>query len=414
MSERRVVITGMGLVSPLGCDVDKFWGRIQEGYSGIGRITRFDPTGFACQMAGEVIELELEKFLNKKEQRRLDQYSHYAVAAADMAFSDSGMEVKDYVPERFGAIIGTGVGGLQSLELAKEIFMKKGPAATSPFMIPRTITNMAAGVVAIRHNLKGPNYCVVSACATSAHAIADACRIIRCNEADVMLAGGSEATICHLGIDGFGCMRALSTRNDSPETACRPFDLGRDGFVMGEGAGVVVVEELEHAKKRGAVIYAEIAGFGMTCDANHITQPADNGDGAVRAMKLAMSSGGLNHEDIGYINAHGTSTVLNDKVETAAIKSVFGEADAKKLMISSTKSMTAHMLGAAGCIEAIISVLVLRDGVVPPTINYETPDPDCDLDYVPNTARQANVESCLSNSFGFGGQNICLALKRFK
>jgi 3-oxoacyl-[acyl-carrier-protein] synthase II len=413
MSDRRVVITGMGIVSSLGCEINKFWNRIQEGVSGVRRITKFDTTGFVCQIAGEVKELELEKFLTKKEQRRLDEYSHFAVAAADMAIADSGIESSKLVPERIGAIIGSGVGGLQTLELARDIFLKKGPAATSPFMIPKLISNMAAGTVAMRHNFKGPNYCVVSACATSAHAIADACRTIRCNEADVMVAGGSEATITELGIDGFGCMRALSKRNDSPETASRPFDKGRDGFVMGEGSGIVVLEELEHAKERGAVIYGEVAGFGMTCDANHITQPADDGDGAIRAMRLAMSSAGLNLDDIGYINAHGTSTQLNDRIETRAIKAVFGEDKARKLMISSSKSMTAHMLGAAGCVEAIICALAMKDGVVPPTINYTTPDPDCDLDYVPNTAREAKIDVCLSNSFGFGGQNICLALKRF-
>jgi len=412
MSDRRVVITGMGIVSPLGCELKKFWGRLQEGYSGIRRITKFDATGYASQIAGEVIELDKERFLTKKEQRRLDEYSHYAVAAADMAIADSGLETDKENPERLGAIVSSGVGGLQTLELARDTLLKKGPSASSPFMIPRMIANMSSGVVAIRHNLQGPNYCVVSACATSAHAISDASRIIRCEEADVMVAGGSEATICELGVDGFGCMRALSTRNDSPETACRPFDKDRDGFVMGEGAGIVVLEELEHAKKRGAVIYGEVAGYGATCDANHITQPAIDGSGAARAMRLAMSSSGLNVDDIKYINAHGTSTVLNDKIETSAIKAVFGDA-ARKLMVSSSKSMTAHMLGAGGCVEAIISMLAMRDGIVPPTINYETPDPDCDLDYVPNTARKVKIDVCLSNSFGFGGQNMCLALKRF-
>lgn len=412
MSQRRVVITGMGVVSPLGCRIDKFWERISEGVSGVRRITKFDPTGFACQIAGEVVELELENFLNKKEQRRLDQYGHYAIAASDMAIAESGIDANREVPERLGVIIGSGVGGLHSLEVARDVFVKKGPMCNSPFMIPKLITNMASGLVAIRHNLLGPNYCVVSACATSAHAIADAARIIRCDEADIMVAGGSEATVCELGVDGFSCMRALSKRNESPETACRPFDKERDGFVMGEGAGVMVLEELEHAKKRGAEIYGEIAGFGMTCDANHITQPADDGGGAARAMRLAMSNGSLNTEDIGYINAHGTSTTLNDRIETEAIKTAFGEA-AEKLMISSSKSMTAHMLGAAGCVEAIVSVLAMRNGIVPPTINYETPDPECDLDYVPNTAREADITACLSNSFGFGGQNVCLALKRY-
>jgi 3-oxoacyl-[acyl-carrier-protein] synthase II len=275
------------------------------------------------------------------------------------------------------------------------------------------VSNMAAGWIAIRHNLKGPNYGVVSACSTSAHAISDACRIIRCDEADIMVTGGAEAGVCPIGVDGFCCMHALSTRNESPQTASRPFDKERDGFVMGEGAGIVVLEELEHAKKRNARIYAEVAGFGVTCDAYHITMPAGDGDGAVRAMKRAMADAELNPDDIGYINAHGTSTVLNDRIETNAIKSAFGESLARKMMISSTKSMTAHMIGAAGCIEAIICSLAMRDGVIPPTINYQTPDPECDLDYVPNIAREAKVSACLSNSFAFGGQNACLALKRF-
>ena len=413
MFDRRVVITGIGVVSPLGSQLETFWGRICEGFSGVRRISKFDPSGFACEIAGEVIELDLEYFLSKKEQRRLDEYSHFAVAAGDMAVEDSGIDPGKEIAERFGAIVGSGVGGLHTLEIGHDALVNKGPTSMSPFMIPRMIPNMASGLIAIRHNLRGPNYGVVSACATSAHAIADACRIIRCNEADVMLAGGSEAAVCPIGVAGFGCMRALSKRNDSPETASRPFDKNRDGFVMGDGAGVMVLEELEHAKKRGATIYAEVAGFGMTCDAHHITQPAEGGDGAGRAMKLAMASAEINADEVGYINAHGTSTALNDQIETAAIKEVFGETLARKLMISSTKSMTAHMLGGAGCVEAAVCAMAMRDGVVPPTINYETPDPDCDLDYVPNIAREVKVDACLSNSFGFGGQNICLALKRF-
>ena len=413
MFDRRVVITGIGVVSPLGCDVDVFWSRICEGFSGVRRITNFDPSGFASKIAGEVIELDLEQFLSKKEIRRLDGYSQFAIAAGDMAIADSAIAPDTQNPERFGSIVGSGVGGLHTLEIGHDVLVNKGPTSMSPFMIPRMISNMASGSIAMRHNLQGPNYGVVSACATAAHAIADACRIIRCNEADVMLAGGSEAAVCPLGVAGFGCMRALSKRNDSPETASRPFDKNRDGFVMSEGAAVMVLEELEHAKKRGAKIYAEVAGFGMTCDAHHITQPAEDGSGAVKAMKLAMAAGQLNADEIGYINAHGTSTAFNDRIETAAIKAAFGETLARKLMISSTKSMTAHMLGAAGCIEAAVCAMAMRDGVVPPTINYETPDPDCDLDYVPNTARRAKVDACLSNSFGFGGQNICLALKRF-
>jgi 3-oxoacyl-[acyl-carrier-protein] synthase II len=403
----------MGVVSPLGSEIEKFWSRAQAGFSGVRRIEKFDPSGFASQIAGEVLEFELDKFVIKREQKKLDEYSHYAVAAADMAMEDSGIRMDGQTPERCGSIVGTGSGGIHTLEVAYDKLLKKGPSATSPFMIPRMVSNMAAGWIAIRHNLKGPNYGVVSACSTSAHAISDACRIIRCDEADIMVTGGAEAGVCPIGVDGFCCMHALSTRNESPQTASRPFDKERDGFVMGEGAGIVVLEELEHAKKRNARIYAEVAGFGVTCDAYHITMPAGDGDGAVRAMKRAMADAELNPDDIGYINAHGTSTVLNDRIETNAIKSAFGESLARKMMISSTKSMTAHMIGAAGCIEAIICSLAMRDGVIPPTINYQTPDPECDLDYVPNIAREAKVSACLSNSFAFGGQNACLALKRF-
>ena len=413
MHKRRVVITGMGVVSPLGSEIETFWSRVQAGFSGVRRIEKFDPSGFPCQIAGEVIEFELDKYVIKREQKKLDEYSHYAVAAADMAMEDSGIRMDGQTPERCGSIVGTGSGGIHTLEVAYDKLLKKGPSATSPFMIPRMVSNMAAGWIAIRHNLKGPNYGVVSACSTSAHAISDACRIIRCDEADIMVTGGAEAGVCPIGVDGFCCMHALSTRNESPQTASRPFDKERDGFVMGEGAGIVVLEELEHAKKRNARIYAEVAGFGVTCDAYHITMPAGDGDGAVRAMKRAMADAELNPDDIGYINAHGTSTVLNDKIETAAIKSAFGESLARKIMISSTKSMTAHMIGAAGSVEAIICSLAMRDGVIPPTINYQTPDPECDLDYVPNVAREAKINACLSNSFAFGGQNACLALKRF-
>jgi 3-oxoacyl-[acyl-carrier-protein] synthase II len=413
MDRRRIVITGIGVVSPLGCELATFWNRIVTGFSGIRRIQRFDPSGFACQIGGEVIEFDLDRFIPKKEQRRLDPYSHYAVAAAKMAMEDCGMGPEQYDPLRFGAIIGSGIGGLGTLEIAYKNLLEKGPTHTSPFMIPRMIANMASGLIAIEHNLKGPGYSVVSACATSAHAIADACRLIRCHEADYMLAGGSEAAICPCGIDGFGGMRALSTRNDSPETASRPFDKERDGFVMSEGATVLVLEELGRAKKRKANIYAEIAGFGLTCDAYHMTKPNDDGNGAERAMRLAMEDAQLNPGEIKYVNAHGTSTPLNDRIETQAIKSAFGESMARQLMISSTKSMTGHLIGAASGIETAICSLALKHGVLPPTINYQTPDPDCDLDYIPNIAREIQIDACLNNSFGFGGQNACLALKRF-
>jgi 3-oxoacyl-[acyl-carrier-protein] synthase II len=414
MNNRRIVITGIGVVSPLGSDLNTFWSRIQSGYSGITRIRKFDPTGYACQIAGEVFEFDLDRFVSKKDQRRMDDYSHYAIAAAELAMADSHIDLNSEAPERMGAIVASGIGGLRTLQIAYANLLEKGPKSTSPFMIPRMISNMAGGLIAIRFNLQGPNYAVVSACASSAHAIGDALRIIRNNEADVILAGGAEAAVCEIGVDGFGSMRALSTRNDMPEKASRPFDKHRDGFVMADGAGILVLEELERAKKRGAKIYCEVAGQGATCDAYHMTVPAEGGTGAARAMNLAMADAGLLSKDIDYINAHGTSTQLNDKIETEAIKIALGELDARKVMISSTKSMTGHMIGAAGSIEVAICALALRDAVVPPTINYETPDPVCDLDYVPNTARDVNIRACLSNSFGFGGHNVCIALKRLK
>jgi 3-oxoacyl-[acyl-carrier-protein] synthase II len=327
--------------------------------------------------------------------------------------ADSGIDMKTENPERVGAIVGSGIGGLQTLEFQHSILREKGPDRCSPFMIPQMIANMAGGLIAIEFNMKGPNYSVVSACASAAHSIGDALRIIQRGDADVMLSGGAEASVCELGIAGFCALRALSTRNDAPEKASRPFDVDRDGFVMGDGAALVVIEELERARKRGAKIYCEIGGFGMSCDAFHMTAPADDGEGAARAMQGAIKDAGMNKEDINYINAHGTSTPLNDKIETKAIKGAFGDY-AKKVMISSTKSMTGHLLGAAGGIETAFCALVLRDQVVPPTINYENPDPLCDLDYVPNTARQAKVNVCLNNSFGFGGHNACLLLKKFE
>lgn len=408
---RKVVITGMGIVSPLGSDLGVFWDRIKAGHSGIRRIQSFDVSDYASQIAGEVVEYEVDQFISKKEQRRMDKFTQYAMGAAKMAIDNSGIDMKLEVPERIGAIVGSGIGGLHTLEDQHSVLMDKGPSRCSPFMIPQMITNIPAGLIAIEHNLKGPNYAVVSACASAAHAIGDALRIIQKDEADVMIAGGSEATVCGLGIAGFCAMRALSTRNDEPEKASRPFDADRDGFVMGEGAAIIVMENVERAKKRGAHIYCEVAGFGMTCDAYHITAPIEDGSGAARAMELAMKDAGLNPDDIDYINAHGTSTQLNDKVETLAIKTALGENCARKVMISSTKSMTGHLLGAAGGIETAVCALAIRDGVVPPTINYETPDPECDLDYVPNTAREAEVRVCLNNSLGFGGHNACLLLR---
>ncbi len=409
---RKVVITGIGIVSPLGCDVKIFWERVRSGRSGVRRLTKFDTTAFDTKIGAEVVEFNPDDFVSKKDQRRTDEYSLFAMGAAKLAISDCGINMQSEAPERIGAIVGSGIGGIQTLELQHSVLRDKGPSRCSPFMIPQMISNMASGLIAIEYNLRGPNYAVVSACASAAHAIGDAMRIIQKGDADVMLAGGAEAAISELGVAGFCALRALSTRNDEPEKASRPFDANRDGFVMGDGAAIVVLEELDRAKKRGAKIYCEVAGFGMTCDAFHMTAPADDGEGASRAMKLAMSDAGASPDGVDYINAHGTSTALNDKIETKAIKMAMGEDRARKVMISSTKSMTGHLLGAAGGIESAICALALRDGVVPPTINYETKDPECDLDYVPNTARESRIRACLNNSFGFGGHNACLLLKK--
>ena len=409
---RKVVITGIGVVSPVGSTMDSFWQNITSGVSGIGRIEAFDPTDFAAQIAGHAKGFDANDFIARKEQRRMDVYCHYAIGAAKMAFDGAGLDSNTENPERMGALVGSGVGGIRTLEAQHSVLVNKGPGRCSPFTIPQMICNMASGLIAIEHNLKGPNYSPVSACATAAHAIGEAMNIIRRGEADVMLAGGAEAAICPLGIAGFAAMRALSTRNDEPEKASRPFDANRDGFVMGEGAAIVVVEELERAKARGAHIYAEVAGFGMSCDAFHMTAPDEDGEGAARAMKQALEDGQLAPGDVNYINAHGTSTPLNDKIETRAIKRALGEEAAGKVMISSSKSMTGHLLGAAGGIETAVCALAIENGVVPPTINLETPDPECDLDYVPNTSRETEVNVCLNNSLGFGGHNACLAIKR--
>lgn len=408
---RRAVITGIGLVSPLGSDLKLFWDRITSGKSGIGKVTKFDTTNFDAKIGGQVVEFNPDTYVSKKDQRRMDEFSVLAMGAAKLAAADSGIQFALENPERAGCLIGSGIGGIQTLEVQMAILFEKGPARCSAFMIPQMISNMAAGLVAIEMNLRGPNYSVTSACATAAHSIGDAARMIRYGDADIMLAGGSEAAISKLGMAGFCALRALSTRNDDPQKASRPFDAGRDGFVMSDGAAVVVLEEMERAKKRGARIYCEVAGFGMTCDAFHMTAPAEDANGSSRAMKLAMSDAKLNPEDVSYINAHGTSTQLNDKIETKAIKIALGEEKARKVMISSSKSMTGHLLGAAGGIETAVCAMAITTGIVPPTINYETPDPECDLDYVPNTARQAPVKVCLNNSFGFGGHNACLLLR---
>ena len=409
----RVVVTGLGAVTPLGNSVPEYWRAICEGRSGVGPITRFDPKRLDCRIAAEVKGFDPLKVIEKKELKKLDLFIQYAIAAGVEAVESAKIDFSQVDPTRAGALIGSGIGGILSILEWHKVLLEKGPSRVSPFFVPSLIVNMASGQLSIRYKLKGPNSSVVTACATGNHAIGDAFRIIQRGEADLMVAGGSEAIIDELPIGGFAQMKALSTRNDEPTRASRPFDADRDGFVPGEGAGVVVLESLECARRRGARIHAELVGYGMTADAYHMTAPDPDGDGAVRAMAGALRDGGLRPEDVGYINAHGTSTPYNDKTETLAIKQVFGE-HARRLAVSSTKSMTGHLLGAAGGIEAIVTVLALQHGLLPPTINYETPDPECDLDYVPNAARKAEVDAALSNGFGFGGTNATLAFRRWR
>ena len=409
---RRVVITGMGVVSPLGSDVETFWKRLIAGESGIGPVTRFDTSKYDTRFAAEVQGYRTEEFMDRKEIRRADLFVQYAIGAAAQAVKQAGVSPESVDVNRYGVIVGSGIGGIATFEDQYRTLLEKGPSRVSPFFIPMMISDMASGQVSIQFGAKGPNYCTVSACSSGAHAVGDAFRIIQHNEADVMISGGAEAPITPVSFAGFCSMKAMSTRNDDPQKASRPFDAQRDGFVMGEGAGIVVLEELEHAKKRGAKIFAEVVGYGATGDAHHMTAPAPEGEGAARAMREAIRDSGLPLESFGYLNAHGTSTPLNDKFETQAIKSVFGE-HAKKLPVSSTKSMTGHLLGAAGGLETIICVLALERHKLPPTINYKTPDPDCDLDYVPNTARAVELQAALSNSLGFGGHNVTLALSRY-
>ena len=408
---KRTVITGMGIVSPLGCTLDNFWKRLLSGTSGIGPITLFDATEYPSRIAGEIIEYDVDSLLTVKERRRMDEFTQYAMSAAKLAVKHSGLAMNAESPERMGAIVSSGIGGLHALQRNHAILLQKGPSRCSPFMIPQMITNMASGMIAIEFNLQGPNCAMVSACASGAHSIGYAQRHIQSGEADIMLAGGAEAAVIELGVSGFSNMKALSRRNDDPEAASRPFDKDRDGFVMSDGAAIIVLEELSHAKARDATIYCEVVGFGQSCDAHHITAPMESGDGGSRAISLAVRDAGLNSDEIDYINAHGTSTPLNDKIETLAIKKSLGEENAQKVMISSSKSMTGHMLGAAGGVETAVCALAIKHGVVPPTINQETSDPNCDLDYVPNTAREAPVKACLNNSFGFGGHNVCLVTK---
>jgi 3-oxoacyl-[acyl-carrier-protein] synthase II len=413
VDKTRVVITGLGAVTPLGNTAEEFWTSLTQGKSGIGPITRFDSTGYATRIAGEVKGFDALKYVDKKDDRKLDLYLKYALACAVMAVEDAGLDPAKEDGNRFGVLVGSGIGGLGTLLDSHKTLLDKGPDRVSPFFIPMLIINMASGLISMRFGARGPNSSVVTACATGNHAIGDATRIIQRGDADVMIAGGAEAIIIPLTIAGFCQMKAMSTRNDEPTKASRPFDAERDGFVAGEGGGLVVLESLEHARRRDARIYAEVVGYGMTGDAHHMTAPDPEGDGAARAMAAALTDAGLEPSAVGYINAHGTSTPYNDKFETIAIKRVFGE-HAKRLPISSTKSMTGHLLGAAGGIEAVATTLTIYHGVLPPTINYEKPDPECDLDYVPNQARKQDVEVALSNAFGFGGTNAILAFRKYR
>jgi len=411
--KRRVVVTGMGAITPVGNDVATTWRALLDGKSGAAPITHFDASNFPVRFACEVKNFDPLTYMDRKEAKRADQFTQYAVGAATQAMKDAGLaEPNGMDPDRIGVIVGSGIGGLKSFEEQHDVYRQRGPGKISPFFIPMFISDIAAGIVSMQFNAKGPNYATVSACATSAHAIGDAFRTIQYGDADVMITGGAEATVTPMAIGGFANMKALSERNESPETASRPFDATRDGFVMGEGSGMVILEELEHAQARGARIYAEVVGYGATGDAYHLTAPAPNGEGAQRAMKRALKDASLRPEDIQYINAHGTSTPANDLNETLAIKAVFGDT-IRNINVSSTKSATGHMLGAAGAVEFVISALTVVEGKVPPTINYETPDPECDLDYTPNEPVERQVDAVISNSFGFGGHNTTLAVKRF-
>ena len=411
--KRRVVVTGIGVISPLGTGIEKNWKRILEGRSGIRRITKFDATNFPVQIAGEVPDFNPDDFIEKKEIKKMDTFIQYALAASIMAQKDAGLEITSDNAERVGVYIGSGIGGLPAIEHWHSILKEKGPDRITPFFIPMVLINLASGQVSIKLGAKGPNTCAVTACATGTHSIGDAYNLIRNGEADAMVAGGTESTITPLCIAGFNAMKALSTNNAEPQKASRPFDKNRDGFVVAEGAGVIVLEEAESAKKRGARIYAEIIGYGMNADAYHMTTPSPDGEGAERCMSLAIKSAQINPHEVDYINAHGTSTYYNDLYETMAVKTVFKE-HAKKLAISSTKSMTGHLLGAAGGVEAVFTALSLYQGIMPPTINYENPDPECDLDYVPNKAREKKIKIAISNSFGFGGTNAALVFKKFQ
>ena len=410
---RRVVVTGIGMVTPVGIGVEESWKSVCEGRSGIGPVTKFDASQFPSQVAAEVKDFRPEDFMEKQKVRRFDTFIHFAIASARMAIEDAGLKIDDNNRDRVGCVTGSGIGGLPMIEHFHKVLLEKGPKRISPFFIPGIIANMVAGEIAIEFGARGPNTSITTACAASAHAIGESFRLIREGRADVMITGGSEAVITPLAFGGFCAMHALSQRNHEPEKASRPFDLERDGFVMGEGAGILILEELEHAKRRGAKIYAELLGYGLSGDAYHVAAPDPNAIGAINCMKMALEDAGIKPEDVDYINAHGTSTKLNDASETKAIKQVFGD-HAYKMPISSTKSMTGHLLGGAGAVESIFSILTICRGIIPPTINYETPDPECDLDYVPNKARKAEVKIALSNSFGFGGTNACLIFGKYE
>jgi len=411
---RRVVVTGIGMITPVANTAEDSWKALVRGQSGTGLLTQIDATPFNSKVAAEVKNFDPTAYLSLKDARKTDRFVQFAIACSKMALDDSGIDVSKEDPYRIGTLIGTGIGGLHTIEAQYKIMTEKGPDRLSPFTIPMLIVNMAPGQVSITFGFKGPNSCVATACATGSNAIGDAMRLIQRGDADMMFSGGTEACITNLGFGGFDAMKALSTLNDAPEKASRPFDKTRSGFVMGEGCGIVVLEELQHALKRNAKIYAEIVGYGMTADAYHITGQDPTGEGAMRCMQLAIKDGGLKPEDVDYVNAHGTSTDINDRCETLAIKRALGESHARKVLISSTKSMTGHLLGAAGAIEAIAGILAIRDQVAPPTINYSTPDPDCDLNYVPNQAQQSKIEVVISNSLGFGGHNACLAFKKYR
>jgi 3-oxoacyl-[acyl-carrier-protein] synthase II len=411
MDKRRVVVTGLGMITPLGIGVKDTWDNIIAARSGIGMITYFDTSNFQTKIAGEVKGFNPEDYIESKEIKKMDRFIHFAIAAATMALNDSGLKITDKNADKIGVIVGSGIGGLYAIEHYHSVFLDKGPRRISPFFIPMLVINLASGQISIKFGAKGPNSAVATACATGSHSIGDAFKIIQRGDADAMIAGGTEAVVTPLGIGGFNAMKALSTRNDEPEKASRPFEIDRDGFVMGEGAGVLILESLESALDRGAKIYAEIIGYGMTADAYHITAPG--GDGAARCMELTLKDGGINPSEVDYINAHGTSTKFGDEIENKAIKTVFGE-HAYKMAVSSTKSMTGHLLGASGGVEAVIVILSIYNDIVPPTINLDKPDPECDLDYVPHRSRKMTVNCALSNSFGFGGTNACLLLKKFE